>query len=219
MIELLKRARRKIFTSLRLRPMHAVMRKLRRLGFKRFERALEVFGYEGWYHTIHYAGMVDHLEVWEIDPKCELPLRRNLPRARITIGDSYQLIKDAPKNYDLIVVDNHQGLFGHGYCEHFEIIDEAIRHLSGNSAIILNLIPRMDQSMKMTNAAYYTAHLARRSQFYGRQAESLDDDFIHRFYRERAEKLGFKVEHSFRIKRNYLMHYFVLTGTSSGHRA
>ena len=54
--------------------------------------ALEVFGYDGTWHTTSYAFLVSTLEVWEIEQKHLEALQRNLPMAKVKITDSYEEI-------------------------------------------------------------------------------------------------------------------------------
>ena len=211
MIEILKKIRRKVYTVLKLRPMHTVLTWLKNLGYTNFKNGLEIFGYQGWYHTIHYKEFVENLEVWEINPDCEKHLKKNVPQGKIVIGDSYELIRNVKIKYDLIVIDNHQGLFGNKYCEHFEIINDCFKALQNNAVLILNFISEMDAKQKIEHPNGYLAHKIRRDEYYGlNNSESISLDFIQNFYTNLAQQHKFIVKHSFIKKRNYLLWYLVL---------
>ena len=79
MIEKLKQIRRKLLRKLKLRPIDGVFRKLRKKGLKNFETGLEVFGYNGEYHTMNYMKDVKQLHVWEFAADFEKPLKKTYP--------------------------------------------------------------------------------------------------------------------------------------------
>ena len=129
--------------NLRLEPIQKVLRKLKRkkIVLKELD-ALEIFGYTGEYHTRFYAPFVHSLEVWEIDPKCEESLKKNLPQARIKITDSFREIKNTGKKFDLIVVDNPMSMFGDN-CEHFNLFPDIFNITKNQAILILNVIPKI----------------------------------------------------------------------------
>ena len=211
MINTLKQIRRGFYTLFKLRPMHKVMAQLKQLNYKKFNNGLEVFAYRGWYHTIHYKNKVKNLEVWEIAEDCKIHLQKNLPNAKIIIGDSYKLIKETHKKYDLIVIDNHQGLFGNGYCEHFEIIDDCFNTLNTNAVLIFNIIPTLDKDLKIKHPEQYLLHKTRRNKFYTvLDSENISLDYFKIFYLNKAQQHQFKVKHIFFQKRNYVLSYCIL---------
>lgn len=153
--------------GLRLEPIQKVLRKLNRKGVNLKDLdALEVFGYTGEYHTRFYAPYVHSLEVWEIDPRCEESLEKNLPTARIKITDSFEEIKRTGKKFDLVVVDNPMSIFG-DHCEHFNLFPD-IFCITGNQAVlILNVIPKITSTdRKNWPELFNEKHLAHRRKFY-----------------------------------------------------
>lgn len=178
-------------------PMRRVVKKLKKQGVElRGRRALEFFAREGNWQTVSYAGEVASLDAWEIDRQFEPALRKNLPKARIRIGNSFALAKKAEfKNaFDFIVVDNPQGIFGNKsqYCEHFEVLDLLPRLIRGDAIVIFDI-----------NRAPFNYHRfpewrARREKFYKRERTArLGLDFLARFYKRYLVARGLKVNDLF----------------------
>lgn len=128
------------------KPMHKVLKQMKRRGIDLSTlHALEVFGYTGELHTIYYAPYVSSLEIWEIDPRYEERLKRNLPRAKVRIVDSYEEIKLTPDRYDLVVVDNPMQNHGN-HSEHFDLFPHIYRVCLSPTIVVLNTIPKIDDA-------------------------------------------------------------------------
>jgi hypothetical protein len=160
---------RLVGSRLGLLPIQRIMAGIERRGVKLGDlRALEVFGYTGERLTKYYAKRVAALEVWEIDESLEKELRRNLPGAIVKIVDSFAEIERTERTYDLVVIDNHIGMFGEGHCEHFDLFPSLSRVLSDSPIVVTNICSGDD---KVTRAHYPTLfegpHLAHRRVFYG----------------------------------------------------
>jgi hypothetical protein len=191
-------------------PMKRVCIRLKSLGFDLSKlRGLEFFAREGDWQTISYAQEIAELDAWEIDPKFEQTLRANLPRARVRIGNSFDLAtqKEYARAFDFIVYDNPQGFFGdkNQYCEHFEAL-ETINPLIGSEAIIIFNINR--EPFNYDNLPDWRL---RREQFYRRADTSLlDEDFLLSFYRDYFQARRLELREVFIEPRheNYLA-YFV----------
>jgi hypothetical protein len=109
----LRQSARDVRRMLGMSPMQEVLRGLEERGCALSSMdALEVYGASGGLHTRDYAHRVKSLEVWEIDPKHEASLRRNLPNATVHIVDSYDRVKSADRRFDLVVVDNPMARHG-----------------------------------------------------------------------------------------------------------
>jgi len=211
MIQILRQTRRKLLRYFKMRPIHKVMRLLKRNNFLIMENTLEVFGYNGEYHTMDYVKNVTNLEIWEIANDCEIPLKRNLPNAVVKITNSYAEIKTTTKIFDTIIVDNHQGIFGDNKCEHFEIIEDCFSKLSNKSVLIVNIIPNILVSKYNTPPEITAKHIKKRKSFYLHQTgELISDSYFKDFYVKIAKDNGFITHHVFMVKRNYLMTYLVL---------
>ena len=210
MIEKVKQIRRKLLRKLKLRPIDGVFRKLRKKGLKNFETGLEVFGYNGEYHTMNYMKDVKQLHVWEWAADCEKPLKKNLPNAIIKITDSYKEIKETLVKFDLVVIDNHQGIFGNNYCEHFEMLPEVFRVLKNEAVIIFNIIPEMN-TLEKINRGDSTSHRRRRNEWYQSvNTDKLNERFMKNFYCKLSHKQGFNTQFSFFEKRNEAISYLVI---------
>lgn len=153
-------------------------------------KALDFFAREGDWQTKYYADLVDSIDAWEIDPKFENKLRENLPQAKITIGDSHELARKSNSKYDIIVLDNPQSCYGN-YCEHFDALESVLPLLSKRGIIIFNV---------KTVPFNYENNLSwksKRNSFYGRDASSLDNEFLEKFYKDFFHKKKLQTEFFF----------------------
>jgi len=211
MIATLKKNRRKLLRYLKMRPIHKVIRLLKKNDFLVMKNTLEVFGYNGEYHTMDYIKNVTNLEIWEIAEDCEATLKKNLPGATVKITNSYEEIKRTGNIYDTIIVDNHQGIFGDDKCEHFDIIEDCFLKLSDKSVLITNVIPNISGSKYNLPKEVTAKHIERRKSFYSHPTGTLiEKSYLKDFYLKMAVKNGFIPNHIFLIERNYLITYLVL---------
>lgn len=152
-------------TGARLGLLHIqkVMRGMHRRGVDLTElRALEVFGYTGERLAKHYAPRVRSLDVWELDPRFEPVLRRNVPSAAVKITDSYEEIKRTSKKFDLVVIDNFITPR-----EHFDLFPAVFRVLSDDATVVMIVVPGDGKRSRSGQSNIFGAeHLQRRSDFY-----------------------------------------------------
>lgn len=154
--------------------------------------ALDFFAREGDWQTHQVAKKVSKIHAWEIESKFEKKLRDNLPsNAEIVIGDSFETLKSNKEIFDLIVLDNPQGCFGNGYCEHFEALPSVLSHLADSCVIIINV--------KVKPFNYEDKHewRQRRNDFYGVDATCLDEEFVFKFYNQYFSSHGFYTDNFF----------------------
>jgi hypothetical protein len=190
--------------------MRRVCARLSALGIDLASRdALEFFAREGDWQTVSYAREVARLDVWEIDPGFESALRENLPRARVRIGNSFELAaeEEFAGQFDFIVFDNPQGIFGEKdrYCEHFEALETVPRLMKPEAVVIFNV------NREPFDYERFPAWQLRRNRFYARdQTSRLDEGFLMDFYRRYFEARGIEVRQAFIEPRHdrYLV-YFV----------
>jgi hypothetical protein len=191
---------------LRPTPMQCVLAGLRTRGIRlcRLD-ALEVFAFEGAWHTRDYARRVRSLEAWEIEPACEDKLRANLPQAVIKIVDSYAEIRTTPKKFGLVVVDNPFSVYGPGdsYCEHFPLFPAVFRVLKNEAVLVLNVVPAVSASFRAKYPYVFNApHLAARRAFYQTDTpERLDLDELAAAYARHAAASGFVLQWYFEQER------------------
>jgi hypothetical protein len=191
---------------LALSPTQKVLRGLRARGIDLSSlRALELFGGRGVYHTLDYASRVSSLEVWEIDPRLESDLRRNLPRATVRIVDCHEEIKRTPGRFDLIVVDNPMSTY-EGHCEHFDLFPDLFRVACDESIVLLDVIPSAPRfARKKYPYLFNEEQRVRRRAFYQTDdADNLSWETIVAAYRIRAELAGFAVHWSFTVRRHFV---------------
>ena len=158
--------------------------------------ALEMFGRGGNWQTAIFEKKVKTLEVWEIDPKWENELKKNLPNATIKILDSVSTIKDGKNltKFDLILIDNPMNTYGpklnsdnlDTYCEHFDVISH-IERIIGKEAIVIFNVNR-----KPFDYNKFPMWKKRRDEFYG-DIDTSDIQINHllTFYKKFFQKLGF----------------------------
>ncbi|MFZ5807250.1 MAG: hypothetical protein ACOY3I_08605 [Verrucomicrobiota bacterium] len=191
-------------------PMRGVCQKLQDMDIDMTHfRALEFFAREGDWQTVSYAGKVASLDAWEINPECEVALKRNLPNAKIRIGDSYEFAKlpEFAHQFDFIVFDNPQLTFGkkNEYCEHFEALEMIPFLLKNRGIVVFNV---------NTSPYDYEKHpewQRRRKTFYKTDAtEKLSLDFLEKFYAQYFRAKNFRPEFIFFEPRHEGMVYYCI---------
>lgn len=170
--------------------MAKVVRKLLDRGINLNEySALEFFAREGDWQTLAYFPHVKKLHAWEIDPQFEPLLKKNLSGAEVEIGNSFELAKqDAFKGmFNLIVLDNPQGIFGDGnYCEHFEALRIVKGLFSKKDNILL-----FNVNSRPFSYESQPEWRKRREEFYGTTSTNhLSPDFIISFYDNLLKRQG-----------------------------
>ena len=173
--------------------------------------ALEVFGYDGTWHTTSYAFLVSTLEVWEIEQKHLEALQRNLPMAKVKITDSYEEIKNTSGKYSLIIVDNPMSTYSN-YCEHFELFPDIFRVATDLTILILNVIPEIDEpALKKYPYLFNDLQLEHRQSFYGTTCpEKVSFDEMVEAYKNLITANGFNLEWYFFQRRGSIVYYLVL---------
>lgn len=194
--------------------------KLEQQGIK-FENldTLEMFARDGTWNTIVFADKVKSLEVWEIDPKWENELKKNLPNAKIRIVDSIktiQSIRNTVHNFNLILIDNPMNTYGpklhefdpDPYCEHFEVITKIDKFIKNDALVIFNI------NRKPFNYDNFPLWKNRRKEFYKcQQTNNLSIDFLLDFYRKLFNQIGLKTIFYLNVVRDFykdvdIIHYF-----------
>jgi hypothetical protein len=171
-------------------------------------RALEMFAREGNWQTLSYVNKVKSIEAWEIDPKFEQGLKKNLPTAKIRIADSH---KEAKNNrnfskYDFIVIDNPQGCYGQidTYCEHFDAIIHIPNLIDYRGIVIFNI------NKEPFDFDRQIVWQKRRSEFYRiNDTRKISISFLLRYYESFFLEFGYCTEFCFDVPRNDFIHYLV----------
>jgi hypothetical protein len=172
--------------------------------------ALELFGGTGTFHTVDFATRVGKLEVWEMDPKLQAKLEKNLPRAIVRIVDSYAELKRTEEKFDLIVVDNPMSTWS-GHCEHFDLLPGLFRVAADEAVFVLDVIPSVPLATRRKYPYLFNEEQCfRRREFYKTEdAENLSWQQILPAYQLHAEKHGFVLRWSF-ITRRHFIYYLTL---------
>tara|TARA_B110000438_G_C15629436_1_gene570294 strand:+ start:121 stop:777 length:657 start_codon:yes stop_codon:yes gene_type:complete len=179
-------------------------------------KCLEIFGRDGTWHVSIFAKLVKSMEIWEIDEKWKKELEKNFPKSEIKIIDSVKIIKsnlELPK-IDLLLIDNPMNVYGNKnleeekYCEHFDIIDKIKRFCNEKILVVFNV------NRCPFNYNLYSEWKERREDFYkNSQTHDLTITFLHKFYQQLFEKLGFDVIFKINVTRVFfnnidMTHYF-----------
>jgi len=161
-------------------------------------------------HTWECAPLVRSLEVWEKEPSYEAPLRRNLPTARVKIGDTFEEIKRTRDRFDFIMVDNPLSNFD-GHCEHFDLFPDVLRVAKDDAIISLNVVPKVGViSRHRWPYVFNEKQLARRREFYGvKDPAHVTLGQMILTYRELATRTGFRLDWWFTVRR-HAVHCMVL---------
>ena len=161
--------------------------------------AVDFFAREGALQTVVFAHEVAHICAWEIEQHYLPALKANLPQeAEITIGDSYEIAlrRENLYRFDFLVLDNPQGIFGDGKCEHFEVLPLVPTLAMEYSVLVFNV------NIEPFNYEQHPLWAARRELYYGRNAAQLPIDFILEFYKDKLFDLGVKVNAIFAENRS-----------------
>ncbi len=202
------RATRRI---LRLSPMCAVIREVRRRGVAVEQcDALECFAFTGAMHTLDYARVVRNLEVWEINPAHESLLRKHFPGAQVRITDTYDELARSTGRFDMIVVDNSPA---HGpHIEHFDLFPGVFRLMKDSCVMVLDVIPSMNGRVRRQYPEMFREEVLRtRAEFYGvADPRMLSEDALLAPYAACARRQGYELRWHFLRKRNSILTYLVL---------
>jgi 16S rRNA G966 N2-methylase RsmD len=158
-------------------------------------KGLDFFAREGDWQTSYYAKKINKIHAWEVDKRFLENLKSNLPKnSDIVIGDSFKLAAECIEKFDLVVLDNPQGIFGENneYCEHFEALHLIIKLLKRESIVIFNV------KTKPFNYSHKESWQKRRNKFYGLEDCSyLTSDFVKNFYKKYFFNLGYQTKDIF----------------------
>lgn len=197
--------------TLRLSPMHAVLRGLRKRGTDPGTcSAVECFAYTGGMHTLDYAPSVKELELWEINPAHHAVLTRRFPQAVVRTVDTYEEVRRTTRTFDLIVVDNSP--YHGGHVEHFDMFPSIFRMVPASAVLILDVLPEMNATVRTKYPEVFRPEaLEARRQFYGVEDPAvIPPATIARAYATRAASEGFRVDWHFFRKRNPILTYLVM---------
>ena len=145
--------------------------------------AVEVFARTGDWVAKYYSDLVRSLEAWEIQKK----------------------YLDFCKNkFNLINIDNPQGIYGNNYCEIFDVLEKINRIIIPTStSVVIFLVNQNPYNVRNVNMIFndnygmndelFKTWYRRREKFYKiNDASKLPDKFVYQFYFHFFDKLGFK---------------------------
>jgi len=213
MIEQLRTIRRKLKHKLKLYPIYKVTDKLLEKNVLQNAIILEAFSNTGGHQAPAYYPYSSYFEAWEITPKYEKDLHKNLPNATIKITDSFKEVNLCNRKFNMIVLDAHMGIFGDKdqYCEHFEILPQIFKLCMDECVLVFNVMPFCENKWKQKyETVFREKHLNKRKAFYNcTDANNVPYEFMTEFYTQLCIKNGFNVDWVFYHQR-HLLHYCVI---------
>ena len=166
---------------------------------------LTPFGRRGDRHTLLYADQVSRHDVWEWKSELEPDLRANLPKARITICDSYEEIKLHYGQWNLVVIDNNLGDTNHP--EDLDLYPAIYPALQDHAFIC-------QCSCLLKTCEYWGARAwdddrlkNARMDFYGEL--DIDDNELRAVHQEIAWRAGFETGLELVMRRKHGLHYYL----------
>lgn len=166
--------------------------------------AVEVFARTGDWVAKYYSDLVRSLEAWEIQKKYLDSLKKNLPNAIIRNVDSIKYMDICKNKFNLINIDNPQGIYGNNYCEIFDVLEKINRIIIPTStSVVIFLVNQNPYNVRNVNMIFndnygmndelFKTWYRRREKFYKiNDASKLPDKFVYQFYFHFFDKLGFK---------------------------
>lgn len=212
MIERLKEIRRKLKHKFKGYPIYKVTNWLVEKNYIQNKTILEAFANTGEHQAPAYYKYASYFEAWEIDEKHKSSLSKNLPNAVIKITNSMQEILVTDKKFDVIVLDAHMGMFGNGYCEHFNIFPNIFRVANDDVVVILNVMPYAEEKWrKKYETVFSEEHLKMRKEFYGDafDVNNCTYDEMIAFYKNYFLSKNYQVTDYF-FHQRHLLHYLVI---------
>ena len=100
---------------------------------------LECFARTGEWLTKDFLKISNNITCMEIEPKYIQKLKENFQNGKILNVDSVHYIDNISDRFDVISMDNPQGVYGAGYCEHFEILDKVHKVMKSKCFLIFNI--------------------------------------------------------------------------------
>ncbi len=196
---------------LRLSPMYAVLREMRRRGVMIDScDVLECFAFTGGMHTLDYARSVRGLELWEINPVHEPILRKRFPGAEVRIVDTYEEVARRDRRFDMIVIDNSPV---HGsHVEHFDLFPAMFRLMQDSCVVVLDVMPNLHAGVRRRYPEFFSESVLRtRAEFYGvTDPYTIPEAALVAPYEACARRQGYDVTWYFLQKRNPIITYLVL---------
>ncbi len=168
------------------------------LGFARATRdgdvtALELFGGNGHLYSAELAAGCETFEAWDIDAAKQEQFLANVPGARFEVCDSVARVAEGDLDtaaYDLISLDNPLGIFGAGWCEHFEVLSDLLAIIHRPLVLSFNVVTRP------YDASLHDEWMTRRQRYYGIDATELPLQTVVEFYCDLVEARRIRIARS-----------------------
>jgi len=151
--------------------------------------ALDIFAGDGSYCSYLLGDKVKSIDCISIDQSDLNNINQIIPKATTILGDSFQVIKNLNKKYDIIFCDNAQGIMPNGKSEYFDLLEDIPYLIKPGGYFIhnINILPY--------NFDPNSAWGKLRNKFYGRDSSNLSLNFIEDFHTNKMSTLGLKPEY------------------------
>ena len=85
---------------------------------------LDIFAGDGSYCSYLLGNKSNSIDCISIDQSDLDNINQIIPKATTILGDSFQVIKNLNKKYDIIFCDNAQGIMPNGKSEYFDLLED-----------------------------------------------------------------------------------------------
>jgi hypothetical protein len=106
--------------------------------------ALDAYGKFGLRKTLDYAELCESLDFYEFDPEIARLASRFLPKlAKVHCADTVAVVREGRlprRDYSFIMIDNYFGVYGAGYCDHFDLFPKLFDYLAPLAVIVANVL-------------------------------------------------------------------------------
>ena len=128
--------------------------------------ALDAFGKYGLRKTLDFSSLCESLDFYEFDPGFARAARRHLPPfVKIYCEDSIAAVNEGRlprRDYNFAMLDNPGGIYGPGYCEHFDLFPGLYDYLAPMAVVVMNIwratnVADLDPCYVKRRRAFYEA--------------------------------------------------------------
>jgi len=150
---------------------------------------LDIFAGDGSYCSFMLGDVAKDIDCISTSEEDLKNVCRLMPNATTILGDSFEVIEQIEKRYDIIFCDNPQGILPNGRSEYFDLLNKIPDRLNTGGYFIhnVNVLPyNYDKNSLWSNI---------RDKFYKTSAENLNLEYVKQFHIEQMSSLGLKTDY------------------------
>ena len=150
---------------------------------------LDIFAGDGSYCSYLLGNKAKSIDCISINQDNLDNISKIIPKATTILGDSFQVIKNLNKRYDIVFCDNAQGIMPNGKTEYFDLLEDIPYCLNPGGYFIhnVNILP-YNYNLNSTWGKL-------RNKFYGKDSSNLSLDFVKDFHINKMSALGLNLEY------------------------